>query len=259
MILNLYEILATQPYASTFLGFECLLFASNLLAFFLFLLIFHFTKSSVEKTFIKEYFLLERSTWNKIKFYLLFFSWIAPNYVFIFLVPWWLWSLSFLFCYFMANNFLLLYVVVGLKAYYVFSSFIFGLLYEKNDTFKFYINKVFFFGDKVNSYRFLHYFYGNMFSQAVKSATTSAVLVKVLEYQYSSEIAKSNVEAKAEISWATSIVGESSFKTPQEAISYKFLLQSEILAKQPLHKLESVTTENLLMAKDVGIAFIKSW
>ena len=164
MLLNLYDILATQPYASTFLGFECLLFASNLLAFFLFLLIFHFTKSSVDKTFIKDYFFLERSIWDKIKFYYLFFTTIAPNYVYIFLVPWWAWSFSFLVCYFMAKNFVLLYVIVGLKAYYVFSSFIFGLLYEKNNTFKFYMNKLFFSSDKLNSYRFLTYCYGKVSS-----------------------------------------------------------------------------------------------
>ena len=259
MLLNLYDVLATQPYASTFLSFECLLFASNCLAFFLFLLIFFFTKSSVDKIFIKDYLFLKRSIWDKIKFYSLFFTMIAPNYVFIFLVPWWLWSLSFLFCYFLGKNFLLLYVIVGLKAYYVLSSFIFGLLYEKNGIFKFYINKVFFSGDNLNSYRFLTYFYGNMFSQAVKSATTSAVLAKVLEYQYSSEVLKSNAEAKEEIFWATSIVGKNSFNSPQEAITYKSLLQGKILAKQPLHKLESFATENLVTAKDVGIAFVKSW
>jgi len=258
MILNLYDILATQPYASTFLSFECLLFASNCLASFLFLLIFYFTKSSAEKIFIKDYFFLERGIWDKIKFYFLFFTTIAPNYVYIFLVPWWLWSLSFLFCYLMAKNFVLLYVIVGLKAYYVCSSFIFGLLYEKNGTFKFYMNKVFFSGDKLNSYRFLTYFYGNMFSKAVKSATSSAVLAKVLEYQYTSEILKANVEAKEEILWATSVVGKYSFNTPQEAIAYKSVLQSEILVKQPLHKFEFVVTENLVIAKDIGISFVKS-
>jgi hypothetical protein len=259
MLLNLYEILATQPYASTFLGFECLLFASNLLAFFLFLLIFHFTKSSDDKTFIKDYFLIERSIWSKIKFYLLFFTMIGPNYVYIFLVPWWAWSFSFLVCYFMAKNFVFLYVIVGLKAYYVVSSFIFGLLYEKSGRFKFYINKLFFLSDKLNAYRFLTYFYGNMFSKAVKSATSSAVLAKVLEYQYSSEISQSKVEAKEEILWATSVAKKYSFDTPQEAIAYKSSLQSEILAKQPLHKFESLATEQLLVAKDIGITFIKSW
>ena len=59
-----------------------------------------------------------------------------PNYVYVYVMPWYIWSALFL-TLLLAGNFNLLYVIVGLKAYYVLSSLIFGLLYEKSNTFHF--------------------------------------------------------------------------------------------------------------------------
>ena len=122
-----------------------------------FVVIFWLTKDSIEKSFAIYYIFLERSFWDKLKLNILLFRMFISNYVYVYLMPWYIWSASFL-TLLLAGNFNLLYVIVGLKAYYVLFSLIFDLLYEKSNTFSFYVNKLFFSGDRVDFRRFLTFF-----------------------------------------------------------------------------------------------------
>ena len=142
------------------LFFEFILLSTMCLASILFFLSTKVNKTHKIRNEVVQFLLRDRSFWKKLKLYSLTFNLLIPNYVYIYSIPWYLWTISFVWLYLLSDFSGWIYYLLAIKIYYAVISFLFGFFYEKSPQFENFINRTFFEDNSTEAHSILRFFFG---------------------------------------------------------------------------------------------------
>jgi hypothetical protein len=235
--------------------FETFLLFTMCLALLIFFVITKVKKTNKVHTEVVQFLGRNRSFWNKVKLYSLTFNLLIPNYVYIYSIPWYLWTISFVWLYLLGDFSAWIYYVLAIKIYYAIISFLFGFFYEKTPRFENFINRTFFENNSTEARYILGFFFGNMWKKAAKVGASTGTVGKMAQKIWGDEEKIADLTAQTQVDWAhqktLSQPNANSLppKTEAQFLADKASLKQEVLAQQPLHSVANTTQDGLKAAK----------